>query len=53
LRDYAQRLRVPPEIVGQYGTIPVEAVANKTGNLLAEDGTPLTAEDGVYLLLES
>lgn len=50
LRAFAQRLRVPGEITGQYPDPDVTALVAATGNLLAEDGTPLTAEDGVYLL---
>jgi hypothetical protein len=50
LRDFTQRLRVPPEITGRYGNIPVEALANKSGNILGEDGTPITGEDEVYIL---
>ncbi len=51
LRAYAQRLRVPGEITGRYGDTAVTATANKTGNLLTEDGIPLTTEDGIYILL--
>ena len=32
--------------------VPV-AIGQRGGNILAEDGTPLTTEDGVYLLQEN
>src|SRR6478735_9584413 len=50
LRAYASGLRVPPEQAGLYPVIDVTAQGNSTGNILAEDGTPLTGEDGVYLM---
>lgn len=44
-RAAAQRLRVPAELAGDYGVIPVEAEASITANFLAEDGTPFVEED--------
>lgn len=51
-RAAAQRLRVPAELTGNYGTIPVQVEDRITANLLAEDGTPLLTEDGYYLAAE-
>jgi hypothetical protein len=50
LRAYAQRLRTPGEVTGRYGETAVTALANKTGNITDEEGTPITTEDGVYIL---
>ena len=49
LRAYANRLRVPGEITGRYGDVSVTAQENTTRNILQEDGTPITGEDGVYI----
>lgn len=50
LRTYAHRLKPAVERVGKYGNPDVTAQANKTGNILDEDGTPITGEDGIYIL---
>ncbi len=50
LRAYAQRLRVPGEITGRYGETAVTPMSSKTGNILDEERTPITSEDGVYIL---
>jgi hypothetical protein len=52
-RAAALRLRVPAELTGRFQNDTVTAIVAETGNLLAQDGTPLTAVDGTYLLLES
>jgi len=52
-RAAAQRLRVPAELTGRFQNDTVTAIADKTGNMAAEDLTPFTGEDGVYLLLEA
>ncbi len=46
----AQSHRSNPHDPGQYQKEPAVPIGQRTGNLLAEDGTPLTAEDGIYIL---
>lgn len=45
----ASRAPVPSD-PGRYDRTPATAIGQRTGNLLAEDGTPLTTEDGIYIL---
>lgn len=52
-RAAALRLRVPAELTGRFQNDQVTALPSTTGNILAEDGTPITAEDGTYFVLES
>ncbi len=52
-KAYARSYDRPPRYPGAMDKETAVPIASVTGNLLAEDGTPLTAEDGVYLLLES
>lgn len=47
---WADRKIPEPYDPGMYDKETAAAVGQRTGNLLAEDGTPLTGEDGVYLL---
>lgn len=49
-RAAAQRLRVPAELTGRFQNDVVTALAPSTGNILGEDLTPITGEDGVYIL---
>jgi hypothetical protein len=37
-------------MTGRYGDVDVTAQANATGNVLGEDGTPITGESAVYIL---
>lgn len=48
-RAAAQRLRVPAELTGRFQNDQVTPITSQTPGILAEDGTPLTGEDGVYL----
>lgn len=52
-KAYAHSYDRPPRFPGRLDNETVEPISSVTGNLLAEDGTPLTAEDGIYLMLES
>ncbi len=49
LKAFAERQHVPGEITGRYGNIDCTPISSQTPGILAEDGTPLTGEDGVYL----
>jgi len=51
-RASAQRLRVPAELTGNYGTIPVQVEDPITANVLEEDGTPVLTEDDHYVAAE-
>lgn len=50
LRSYVQRLRPAVIRVGQYGSTAVDDLESVSGNVLGEDGTPVTGEDDVYVL---
>lgn len=47
---WADRKIPEPYDPGQYDKETASAVGQRTGNVLQEDGTPITGEDGVYLL---
>lgn len=52
-KAYARAYDRPIRFPGALDQETAEAISSVTGNLLAEDGSPLTTEDGVYLMLES
>lgn len=47
---WAQRKVPQPHDPGPLEKGTPEAIGRRTGNILAEDGTPITAEDGTYVL---
>jgi hypothetical protein len=47
---WADRKMPEPYDPGQYDKETAVALGQRTGNILQEDGTPITGEDGVYLL---
>lgn len=52
-KAYTHSYDRPPRYPGALDKERATPIGSVTGNLLAEDGTPLTAEDGIYLMLES
>jgi hypothetical protein len=49
-KAYADAKRPMPHDPGRYDKTPATPIGQRTGNILDEDGTPITGEDGVYLL---
>ncbi len=52
-KAYARSYDRPTRYPGAFDRETATPIGSVTGNLLAEDGTPLTTEDGIYILLES